>query len=71
MKDSGAGMDVETINKITENNYYSTKGAASESGTGLGLMLCKEFLAKNGGHLHINSKPGAGSVFSFIMPRAA
>ena len=71
VKDSGAGMGVETINKISQNNYYSTKGTASESGTGLGLMLCKEFLAKNGGHLHINSKPGEGSVFSFIMPRAA
>jgi signal transduction histidine kinase len=71
VKDSGEGMGVETINKITENNYYSTKGTASESGTGLGLMLCKEFLAKNGGHLYIESKPGEGSVFSFIMPRAA
>jgi len=71
VKDSGAGMCVETINKINQNNYYSTKGTASESGTGLGLMLCKEFLTKNGGHLHINSKPGEGSVFSFIMPRAA
>jgi len=71
VKDSGAGMDTETINKISQNSYYTTKGTASESGTGLGLMLCKEFLTKNGGHLHINSKPGEGSVFSFIMPRAA
>jgi len=71
VKDTGAGMGRETIEKINQNNYYSTKGTASESGTGLGLMLCKEFLTKNGGHLHINSKPGEGSVFSFIMPRAA
>jgi signal transduction histidine kinase len=71
VKDSGAGMGVETLNKISQNNYYTTKGTASESGTGLGLMLCKEFLAKNGGHLHIESKLGEGSIFSFIMPRAA
>ena len=71
VKDSGTGMCVETLKKINQNSYYSTKGTASESGTGLGLMLCKEFLAKNGGHLHIRSKPGAGSVFSFIMPLSA
>ncbi len=70
VKDSGTGLSLESINKINENNYYTTKGTASESGTGLGLMLCKEFLAKNGSRLNIKSKVGEGSTFSFIMPRA-
>lgn len=69
VKDSGMGISPEAINKINEKNYYTTKGTASESGTGLGLMLCKEFLAKNGSSLNIQSKEGKGSTFSFLMPR--
>ncbi len=66
--DSGIGMSAETIACIHENNYYSTYGTARESGTGLGLMLCKEFLARNGGSLTIESQPGNGSTFSFTLP---
>ena len=69
VKDSGMGISLEAINKINEKNYFTTKGTASESGTGLGLMLCKEFLAKNGSSLNIQSKEGKGSTFSFLMPR--
>jgi signal transduction histidine kinase len=68
VKDNGVGMDAESINSICQNNYYSTNGTAKESGTGLGLMLCKEFIARNGGSLRIESKPGKGSVFSFVLP---
>lgn len=71
VKDSGAGISEEALKKINKNDFYTTKGTASESGTGLGLMLCKEFLARNGGQLHIESKVGLGSVFSFTIPRAA
>lgn len=66
--DSGIGMNAETIARIHQNNYYSTYGTAKESGTGLGLMLCKEFLARNGGSLMIESLPGIGSTFSFTLP---
>ena len=68
--DNGLGMDKETLARIQENNYYSTQGTASENGTGLGLMLCKDFLARNGGFLEIESDPGKGSVFSFTLPLA-
>jgi len=70
VKDTGKGMDAEAIEMISQNNYYTTKGTAGESGTGLGLMLCKEFLIRNGGTLHIQSEPGKGSVISFTLPDA-
>ncbi len=68
--DSGAGISPEALEKIKSHNYYSTKGTANESGTGLGLMLVKEFLEKNNGQLHIESRPGRGSIFSFTLPKA-
>jgi signal transduction histidine kinase len=68
VQDTGMGISEEAMQKINENNFFTTKGTASESGTGLGLMLCKEFLAKNGGQMHIESKPGQGSTFSFTLP---
>jgi len=69
VQDTGVGISKEAIQKINESNFYTTKGTSSESGTGLGLMLCKEFLQKNGGQMHIESELGKGSVFSFTLPR--
>ncbi len=66
--DNGIGMDSAAMAKIQENNYYSTNGTSQESGTGLGLMLSKDFLSKNGGELFVESEPGKGSVFSFTLP---
>jgi two-component system sensor histidine kinase/response regulator len=71
VQDSGTGISKDALQKINENNFYSTKGTASESGTGLGLMLCKEFLAKIGGKMQIESEMGRGSIFSFTLPRSA
>jgi signal transduction histidine kinase len=71
IEDTGMGISEEALQKINESNFYTTKGTASESGTGLGLMLCKEFLAKNGGQMHIESTPGKGSTFSFTLPLPA
>ncbi|MFL5809919.1 MAG: sensor histidine kinase [Flavisolibacter sp.] len=70
VQDSGTGITKDALQKINENNFYTTKGTASESGTGLGLMLCKEFLAKNGGKMQIESELGKGSIFSFTLPRS-
>jgi two-component system, sensor histidine kinase and response regulator len=70
VKDSGMGISPDTLRKVNLNNYYTTKGTAGESGTGLGLMLCKEFLARNGGKLLIESEPEKGSIFSFTLPQA-
>jgi two-component system, sensor histidine kinase and response regulator len=68
VKDTGMGISKEALKKISENNYFTTKGTASEAGTGLGLILCKDFLRKNKGRMFIESQPGRGSTFSFTLP---
>ena len=69
--DTGRGISTEAMEKINANDYYSTNGTAHEPGTGLGLMLCKEFLLKNNSQLIIKSEPGKGSRFSFVLPAPA
>jgi two-component system, sensor histidine kinase and response regulator len=68
--DTGTGIPSDALEKIRESNFYSTKGTAGEAGTGLGLMLCKEFIARNGGALNIESFPGKGSTFTVTLPAA-
>jgi signal transduction histidine kinase len=70
VKDSGIGLSESDLEKINHNEYFTTRGTSSEKGTGLGLMLCKEFLAKNHGTLHITSEQGIGSRFSFRLQKA-
>lgn len=70
VQDTGTGMSEDTLKKINTGNYFTTKGTSNESGTGLGLMLCKEFLARNEGKMFVESEPGRGSVFSFTLPAA-
>lgn len=70
VQDNGKGISNDNMQQLFSNNYFSTKGTANESGTGLGLMLCKEFLAKNGGEIFVESEEGKGSTFSFTIPKA-
>ncbi|MBL7859344.1 MAG: tetratricopeptide repeat-containing sensor histidine kinase [Cyclobacteriaceae bacterium] len=67
--DTGVGMSSETIQKLFRiDAKHSTKGTAEEKGTGLGLILCKEFIEKNGGRIWVESTEGKGSVFYFAIP---
>jgi two-component system, sensor histidine kinase and response regulator len=70
VQDSGRGMSREELAKINNGNFYSSKGTDNEAGTGLGLMICREFLTKNDGRLIVESEPGLGSTFSFTLPSA-
>jgi signal transduction histidine kinase len=69
VQDTGIGMSNETLQKINGAEYYTTNGTAGENGTGLGLVLCREFLQKSNSSLHIESKPGDGSIFSFSLSK--
>lgn len=67
--DTGIGISKENIDKLFRiDEEYSTLGTNKEKGTGLGLILCKEFVDKHNGVLHVESKPGKGSTFSFSIP---
>ncbi len=67
--DNGIGIEEENISrlfKIDEN--YSTPGTAHEKGSGLGLILCKEFIERNGGNIWVESEKNRGSNFIFTLP---
>jgi signal transduction histidine kinase len=70
--DTGVGMSKDVMNKLFRiDTKHTTKGTADEKGTGLGLILCKEFVEKNGGHIWVESEEGKGSVFRFTVPKGA
>lgn len=68
--DEGVGINADMLKVLRseQNNLFSTPGTAKERGTGLGLMLVREFVQKNNGELHIDSQPGKGSIFSVTLP---
>ena len=68
VQDNGIGIDERILAKLFELETYSTTGTANEKGTGLGLVLCKDFVEKNHGTIWATSEVGVGSVFSFSIP---
>lgn len=69
VQDYGCGISEEGQKKLLHTDtHFSTFGTNSEEGSGLGLLLCKDFVVKNGGKLWFTSKEGEGSIFSFSIP---
>jgi signal transduction histidine kinase len=71
VKDNGVGMAIEVLRILFDKTApYTTRGTANEKGTGLGLILCKEFVEKNGGRIWVESAEDYGSTFYFTLPKA-
>jgi signal transduction histidine kinase len=69
VSDSGIGIPKERLDQLFRmDNTSTTKGTANESGTGLGLLLCYDFVIRNNGNLSAESEIGKGSSFIFTLP---
>jgi signal transduction histidine kinase len=69
VSDNGIGIAPDNLTKLFDiAQVLTTKGTAEETGTGLGLLLCKEFVEKHGGKIWVESEVGKGSNFKFTMP---
>jgi signal transduction histidine kinase len=72
IKDSGTGIAEGRLKYIFEiDQSKSVKGTRGEEGSGLGLLICKEFVQTNGGEITVKSTPGKGTTFTFTVPRNA
>jgi len=70
VRDTGVGIDADTLDKLFRlGETISSLGTNQESGTGLGLVLCKEFVEKNQGRIGVESKLDHGSRFWFTLPK--
>ncbi len=69
--DNGVGMERGVKEKVFEiDSNYTARGTANEEGSGLGLILVNEFVARHGGEIWVESEPGEGSTFYFTLPAA-
>ena len=69
--DKGIGIAPDNLAKLFDiTEVISTSGTAEETGTGLGLLICKEFVEKHGGEIWVESEVGKGSRFIFTIPIA-
>ena len=67
--DTGGGMSQEEMNLLFRLDvHYTTRGTGNETGTGLGLIICKEFVEKNKGEIVVSSQVGVGTTFTFTLP---
>ena len=71
IQDNGVGMKPEIANNLFKNDtQVTTKGTKGEKGTGLGLIICKEFVEKHGGKIWVESELGKGSRVIFTIPNS-
>jgi two-component system, sensor histidine kinase and response regulator len=68
VKDNGVGMTALAIARVFNNEYYTTPGTNREIGTGLGLIICRDFIESNNGHFAISSKVNEGTSVIISLP---
>ena len=69
IQDTGTGIPARYIKNLFTLQGITTVGTREEKGTGIGLVLCKEFVEKNGGKIWVESKEGEGTAFYFTVPK--
>ena len=69
--DTGVGIPEKNLKKLFASETFTTQGTESEKGTGLGLLLCKDFVEKNNGNIWVESTLDKGSQFYFTVPNAS
>ena len=70
IQDAGVGISTEDQKKLFELETFTTRGTDNEQGTGLGLLLCKDFIEKNQGKIWVESELNKGSKFCILIPNA-
>lgn len=70
VKDDGIGISKDELTQIYSDNYYTTLGTGKELGTGLGLMICRDFIKSIKGDFKVLSEPGEGACFIITLPAA-
>jgi signal transduction histidine kinase len=68
VRDNGVGIPADNSEKLFTLQAVTTAGTREEKGTGIGLVVCKEFIERNNGRIKVTSNPGTGSMFSFTLP---
>lgn len=68
IEDNGKGIKKDVLDKLFNDENISTRGTLNEKGTGLGLIVCKEFMRRNDGSLTISSEEGKGATFCIYIP---
>jgi signal transduction histidine kinase len=69
VQDTGIGISNKNLQRLFNlTEYFSTQGTNNEGGTGLGLILCKEFVERHGGKIFVETELKKGSIFSFTIP---
>jgi signal transduction histidine kinase len=72
VEDNGMGMHEEEVKNLFDpGNHFSTMGTNQERGTGLGLLITKEMISKNGGNIWVSSRKHQGTTFTFTLPMAS
>ncbi|TKC08265.1 PAS domain-containing sensor histidine kinase [Pedobacter polaris] len=68
IQDNGVGIAEDVIDKIFKEENVTTRGTLNEKGTGLGLIVCKDFMKRNDGDITVTSKVGEGAKFCITLP---
>jgi signal transduction histidine kinase len=69
VRDTGTGMSEEQLNKLFKSKVNSKTGTNNESGTGMGMLFCKDLVERCSGRIWVTSKQGEGTAFSFTIPK--